>query len=520
MRLEVERNGVDFEDGLTPIAYIREELYLFSSSDGAIYRLSDALVRHMDPMPRGFFAVPGDSSIYSARVSDGVLRVGSHHLPENGLHDEIILGNHGDAVPVAVIVGGQDRYVALRSTDDPHMVFVSLGTGAAISHRMPLTARPLFLRDDGHVVYQDGPVWASTRDVTAVEPGIVTSWSDERLIVVSDAKGRRVYTEISGDTRCVLMPPPGWELRQAVAFGGGMLAICLHPSQGYATWDERRLAQLDGTAVAHGLGDHEPVIRATGYASGSTWRIGSRVVPGLIRPKPDLRAQVTTIDGCPSVYVTSGEASERLLVAFHGGPDSVEWDDLRYGGLYRDLLDSGMDVLIVNYAGSQGFGTAHQHRAWQNWVPTLTSLGVQVQAFCQSHDYALLRMLGVSFGAWAALAAGAHAAVDRIVVASPLLRLAAHIQRHEDDAPFREWAEVRFGSTLDARRADEIVYAGVGAEVIAIVPLGDRTIDVADTLELCQNSGWTVVEVPGGHYPVTLEHARSRWQAIARAIID
>jgi hypothetical protein len=515
----VEHN-VDFEDALTPIAYLDEEFYFFNATDGEIYRLANTITPHLEPLPQRSFAIPGDDTIYSPSVIDGVLRLKLRDLADISSEEEVDLGGRYNGLPVAVIARASDRYVVLRSEDQPETIFVSLETKQAITHYIPNSARPLFMMQDGHVVYQVGQSWGSTHSGGATEPGFVSNWSSERFIVVSDAKGHRTYMEIRGSTRRVLTSPHGWEIRQAVTSSRGTLLICLHPSLGYATWDERDLTRIEGTAILYPLGDHHPVIRSAGYAIGSLWRVGTREARGLIAPKEGLLVEIKRVGGCPCVHITSDGFSEELLVAFHGGPDSLEWDDLRYGGMYRDLVDLRVDVLIVNYAGSHGFGDTHQRKAWQAWEATLMTLGTQIQKFCATAGYKHVKMLGVSFGAWAALITSTRAQIERVVTASPVLRLASHLRKHDDDEQFREWATARFGDYSSVAHTDEGLHEGVRAAVTAIVPTDDRSIDGADTLATCRSFGWTPVEVPGGHYPTGPDHARIRWQAIKDAILD
>ncbi|MBF9336828.1 hypothetical protein G3N30_11575 [Microbacterium lacticum] len=515
----LERN-VDFEDALIPIAYLKAEFYFFNTADGRIYRLANTIVPHLEPMPRGTFAIPGDDTIYAPRVIDGVLRLKLRNLADISNEEEVDLGSGYGSLPVAVIPGMSDRHVVLRSDDRTKTIFVSIDTKRSITHCIPSSARPLFMMQDGHVVYQQGQSWGSTREDHALEPGIVSNWSNERFIVVSDPKGERTYTEFFGKARRVLTPPRGWEIRQAATHRNGTLLTCLHPSLGYATWDERNLTPVEGTATLYPLGDHAPVIRTTGYALGSVWRVGAREARGVVPPRGGLHIEAKLVGDCPCVHIASAGLSEGLLVAFHGGPDSLEWDDLRYGGMYRDLLDQGMDILIVNYAGSQGFGAAHQRRAWHAWEKTLMTLGAQVQKFCDEAGYVRVKMLGVSFGAWAALVASSHAQIERIVAASPVLRLSSHLRNHNDDEQFREWATARFGDYSSIALTDERLHEGVRASVTAIMPTDDRSIDGNDTLATCRNFGWTPVEVPGGHYPTRPGDAQIRWHAIKSAILD
>lgn len=506
---------VDFEDRLVPVATLGGDLYLFSTSDGAIYQLGESLAIHRQLLPSRTFAVPGDDCLYSVSESNGSASVQTRSLSGVALARAACSLNDGEFA-LSVISGERDRYVVVRHEGGAAAFLVSLGTGRRASFTLPDGARPLFVTHAGDVVYQAGATWATSDSGGTPEVGIVTSWAAGRFIVATDVKAERRYTLIDGSSRRVLDAPDGWEIRQAIVHRDGITMICLNGSHGYATWDGQSLGKLSGTVIAYPLGDRPPVIRGTGFASGSMWRHGSSTWQGIVRARSDLCVRITSVDGCPSVHITSTtRRSDCLLIALHGGPDSVEWDDLRYGGIYRDLVAGGTDVLIVNYAGSQGFGFAHQRRAWQAWVPTLTSLGARLQEFSDGQGYARLKMLGVSFGAWAALIASTNAAAERIVVASPVLRMVAHLQRHRDE---HEWASVRFGADYAAAQRGDDLLAGVRAPVFAVVAMSDRTVSVADTQNACEVHGWDIVRVPGGHYPASVKDATIRWNAIRSAI--
>jgi hypothetical protein len=516
----MENQTVDFEDRLTPVGSDGSDLFLFSASDGAVYRSGEPLALHLPPVPPRTFAVPGDDCLYSVSDSDGTLSVHRRQLTGAG-HEIIVLAPSDGTVPVAVIAGGPDRYVVLRHQIDPAAAtVVSLQTGHVLEWQLPVGARPLFMTNTGHVVYQEEDTWGTSETNTTPEPGTVTSWSARGFIVATAPKGQRAYTHIQNTSRRTLEAPNGWEIRQAILHRGGIAMICIHPVHGYATWDGLRLNKLAGTAIAYPLGDHEPAIRRTSYSAGSSWSQGTRTWPGVIPARSDLLIHTTGLDGCPSVHITTARRSESLLITMHGGPDSLEWDDLRYGGMYRELVAGGTDVLIVNYAGSQGLGTSHQRRAWRAWAPTLTSLGAHVQAFCIFHGYSRLTMLGVSFGAWAALIASTNADVQRVVVASPILRLATHLQRHSADPGFEAWSTERFGGDGTAARIGDELLSEVRSHVVAIVPESDRTIDVAATKYTCEKYRWDCIGVTGGHYPTTLADAAGRWEVLQRAITN
>lgn len=510
---------VDFEDRLTPIAALDDDLYLFSASDGAIYRAGESLVLQLPPLPPQTFAVPGDDCLYSVSITDGSLSVQRRQLAGTDLDVRVLCSSEG-TIPVAVIAGGTDRYVILRRRSGDEAMSVSLDTGSITELCFPRGSRPLFMTEPGHIVYQAGDKWGTSEAGTIPEPGIVTSWSSGGFIVATDPKGRRSYTHIQSTSRRTLDAPRGWEIRQAILHRGGITAVCLHPLYGYAAWDGRGLSNLNGTAMAYPLGDHEPAIRSTSCATGSSWRQGPQTWPGVVPARSDLRVHVTEVGGCPSIHITTARPSERLLVAMHGGPDSLEWDDLRYGGLYRKLVAHGTDVLIVNYPGSQGLGTEHQRRAWQAWAPILASLGVHIQEFSVDRGYSHLQMLGVSFGAWAALIASTSAEVERIAVASPILNMAAHLQRHKNESGFEAWSTARFGPDAAAARAGDDLLRQVQAEVIAIIPEGDRTVDLADTEAACETYGWQLIRVPGSHYPAKVPDAIARWEALRNTIAE
>lgn len=162
----------------------------------------------------------------------------------------------------------------------------------------------------------------------------MASWCEDRFVVVSDPKGDRLYTQFGQRGQAALSPPFGWSLRQVVLHANGYEGVIVHPERGYGTWDGTKVLTHDGSIVIFDQGKKLPVVRQTGCSVGSRWIIGDRQFEGIAEPREDIQFSPMQIGECPSILLTRrGDLRRRtLLVSLHGGPDSMEWDDLRHGG--------------------------------------------------------------------------------------------------------------------------------------------------------------------------------------------
>ena len=129
-----------------------------------------------------------------------------------------------------------------------------------------------------------------------------------------------------------------------------------------------------GETTATGLG-----FRASSVGDGTRWGWlypdGSTAVRGgEVEPLPTgaITRTARRVDATELLTFVPSDGPVGAVVTLHGGPESTEFDELRYWGLYRELLGQSIMVVAVNYAGSLGFGEAP--------AADLGELGVRVRA--------------------------------------------------------------------------------------------------------------------------------------------
>lgn len=123
-------------------------------------------------------------------------------------------------------------------------------------------------------------------------------------------------------------------------------------------------------------------------------------------------------------------------------------------------------------------------------------------------------LFGVSFGAWIALWMRETVKFRRIVLASPVIGLRAHIEEHIDQPDFSKWANARFGKCYEAAVEGDALVAREGANITVILGSSDEVLNVARVTLEAQSLGWNVVVTAGRHYPRSLQDARTRWHEI------
>lgn len=504
------------EDRLVPIAAGGGVIAAFDSGDGGI-RVIGGMGGNQIRTGPGRFAVLGVPAIHEAAIEGTKLRV--------AVDPFVAMTNTGRAyefesdVPAgSVVVGlvpGDGGWVVVRTSASRAQLF-SVRNGDI--HDVPLASdeRIVAVWCEGRAIVQSASGWRIGE--SALRPGVVISTGSCALIARVDPKGRRGFLlvdALGGENE--LTCPKGWRVDDAVVRGREALVACLHPQLGYALWDGSALNRVNGTPTLFSMGGDEPVIRTTGVATGSLWRTASNVIPGAIPARPDLNVDPQTIDGLPTVLIT-GDTVDGLVVALHGGPDSLEWDDLRYGGLYRAFADAGLATLIVNAPGSRGFSQELHEAGWDDWTAAAHRLARAGRHVADEVGAQSVALLGVSFGAWLAVQAANVIGADRVVAASPVLDLAGHLRVHGTDPEYDAWARRRFGADFERAVAGDVAGARCQAAVTVVLPKSDRVVDPARTAAVAFERGWQVVPVPEGHAPTTAAGAAARWAVIEKAL--
>ncbi|WP_185844752.1 S9 family peptidase [Nonomuraea sp. WAC 01424] len=130
-------------------------------------------------------------------------------------------------------------------------------------------------------------------------------------------------------------------------------------------------------------------------------RVIDPIVPELITyPAGDGR------DVHALLYRPDGPGPHPVLLSIHGGPEAQERPIYARSGLYQHLLHQGIAILAPNFAGSTGYGTAHQKLIYRDWGGIDLDDLNQGILFLQTlgwPDTNRLAAMGASYGGFAAL---------------------------------------------------------------------------------------------------------------------
>ncbi|MBJ7291698.1 hypothetical protein [Williamsia sp.] len=514
------------EDLLIPVAVTDGVFWFVVPRDRLLYSLDvGGYTRAPLPTMGRVFVVPGSACVFQLDHQETSIRVTRRSFHPDAAPQSCRL----DSVPAATshvlreLIPGPATVAAVFdpiSGRGPRTV-VDLCGGASVCVAADPAYRPHRLLRDGVIAAQSSDGWALVvGDRLYKSGGGRIRGTTETSILVSDRpdlerRWRVIHVDSEttvavGDATILNAAMAGDDLVCHVVDASGRQAVV---RRRHGTWHE---VASGGTSVVHDMAGDEPVVRTTGVSLGSRWRCGDSEVAGAASSRPEIEMAVVKVSGLPTVIVRRRQAaSRRLVVSLHGGPDSHELDDLRYGGLYRDLADDGADVAVINYPGSADLGVALQRRAWHDRIAVNAAVVSAIGGLMASGRYESVSILGVSFGAWIGLQVADDVGADVVVVASPVLEMGAHIRRHRDEVAFAEWADRRFTSTdlLDGDRD----AANCRCAVTAVLPRSDEVVGPS-TVAFAHERGWNVVPVDGRHYPTTGTEAIGRWSLLRRAL--
>ncbi|MGF6832614.1 pimeloyl-ACP methyl ester carboxylesterase [Paenarthrobacter sp. TE4293] len=535
------------EDHLVPLALANDTLFAFSRLDGNLYKTSvrgRGKVGEYQALPMSDllapFCVPGRPFIYDLIHGDNMVTVREFALLESGLGAPSVRSFEApaDSTHRLISLVPDAAEATLCAVFEPLFAggtwfLLNIHAGNVRPCEV-VSGGPKCILADGTLVAESDTGWSTALHGIPVRngPGSVISVTSDFAVVRRSDKTGSLFSLVSGTDVQDIAAPAGWNIISLAASDTRITAYAIHsalgqrllhmaPKDGFFTFDGTEAA----TSQVFAMGaDVDPVIRSTGLVQGSSWRTSRGVFAGIASERVDLRAVHLTLAGLPCVYVQGRQpGAGELLVCLHGGPDSHELDDLRFGGTYRKLLDAGFDLLMVNYPGSAGFGVAFQEQAWHNWDGAVQSSADAVAGLLKSSPTSAVSILGVSFGAWIGLQLAAHLQARRVVALSPIIDLHQHLLLHGDDPEFRTWAEARFAFPALAPHGGEPDAPTFAGPVIVIAPDSDEVVLPASTQKsvlTAQKSGraWTSVTVPGNHYPQVSADAERRWAALVAAL--
>lgn len=150
-------------------------------------------------------------------------------------------------------------------------------------------------------------------------------------------------------------------------------------------------------------------VKSTCVVNGVKWGYldekGIHFIHDGIEEKSNISLDFHNIDFPTMILEPIHKKVHTIVFSLHGGPESYEFNELRYSGIYREALKLDMAVCVLNYSGSAYQSYNKRKSAWKNWDNVLKEI-LNTIKFYQKH-YALessnIIILGDSFGATLAL---------------------------------------------------------------------------------------------------------------------
>lgn len=292
--------------------------------------------------------------------------------------------------------------------------------------------------------------------------------------------------------------------------------------------------ELDGNgAVQFASGNLQGYcFKRVGLLSGSNWHVvgeeSDRRIPGRVAEFPNAEECGVRLSSGASLiaFAPKGERCRSGIISLHGGPESCEWNDIRYGGLYRALLASGYAIFALNYRGSSSFGAALRVSPHGRWQETFRDdIDSALEWIWGGYELSAddLGVLGGSFGGTLALMVGARLpAVRRIVAISPVTDLAAHVAdaeaRSDGGGQYTSWFSSRFGNEI--KFFDHTCFLTSRAETHLICGEQDDVVDYRPAVELVRKAKerglpWSLWLEPGlGHVPKDVDQTEARFSRV------
>ncbi|MFI8265029.1 alpha/beta hydrolase family protein [Streptomyces sp. NPDC085665] len=507
------------------------------------------------------FTLDGDRLAVTRHVLDGELRVWSTGLPAAPrgswtLHDVIETESAAYGTGYVLTLADEDGEDEGSGEGEPTLLRVAEGA-EPIVHRPRTAGRAVHWDDDSAVVLLQedrGPL----QPLLHAEP-----LGDRAAPHVPAAEGRwldsrggvaLVLTDAPDAPRLALWNPRAATLRHldtgpgSVAdgrFTGDDTSCALVVSTDEGT-DRLDLVNLDS-------GDSRPLEtpgagrllirvaspRGTGLYGLSTaggtsyWWIGPdatvRWAPGAVPPDPALnRPEHTYFAQTPALVHKPPCTATAAVIALHGGPESQERDELRWDGLYRELLHQGVLVISLNYTGSSGYGADFLRRPWKDWA---ASFRLDLDACLGAlRDMGVgpgrTALLGGSFGgSLALLGCVIEKDLAGAVASAPLTDIRKQAARAAvDDGRYAEWFALRYdlASPLPHERVfdpDHLAATGPKQRVVVIHGRNDRVTSFEDSgtvVARARERGlpWTLVSDESGHVPEAADEARFRYERV------
>jgi pimeloyl-ACP methyl ester carboxylesterase len=286
-------------------------------------------------------------------------------------------------------------------------------------------------------------------------------------------------------------------------------------------WDENeeRLVDVDPGST------QEDFIRSENIISGFLWRQGCRhyVPPSNIENlAASVRFQQMEIDTGARVLWLLPPKIDHWILSLHGGPESYEGFEIRYGGLYREALRNNYAIAILNYSGSRDLSGKILGQAWGHWRE---SIGEDYSALMRNFPEECLRemtpqFIGASFGGALALLLAQKFSCKQVLLSSPLLEL-SH-QRVRGGKELQEWFESRFSIKDFIDFSYKVLTSDAKTPVRVFCSERDEVLGGEIFLQLKDDKtnslNWKIHLDQSSHAPKTYRDMRSRYGEMLKAL--
>lgn len=213
--------------------------------------------------------------------------------------------------------------------------------------------------------------------------------------------------------------------------------------------------------------------------------------------------------------------SKKWILSLHGGPESYEGTEIRYGGMYRDLLRSGISVVILNYRGSVPLKRKVSNQVWGRWSKSIQEDYLELSVLVQNLDLnsSPAALLGGSFGGALALILQKYFLIPSCVLSSPLLDL--HHQMKRASLSERVWFNRRFSQKdFEDFSFQSLCRRTYGKKTI-LYSLNDEVLgkQMYEKLEDINDSRWTLKKDTCAHVPKSYREFQIRFGGLFETLM-
>lgn len=137
---------------------------------------------------------------------------------------------------------------------------------------------------------------------------------------------------------------------------------------------------------------------------------------------------------CESIHYSS-KNSKYMLVYFHGGPESYEFNTNEKQYLYSYCLTKDIDVLVINYIGSTY--SFKNHLSNKNWIGVIQNIIETIDFFREKIDidYDNILFYGSSFGTILSMAVidSMNKSIHSLIQVAPVIDLKNHMLKVDNE---------------------------------------------------------------------------------------